>query len=123
MTCAPFAIDVLLRACGAPPGLRRVELTDQRFEVRLGWLFTLGVPRSSVVSAVADVARVGGIGAHGWGGTWLVNTSTRGIVRLELEPAGRGRVTGVPVGVRVLRLGLADPASFLEAVGTHDPGR
>lgn len=117
MTRAVLPVQLLLSALGAPPARRRVDLTESTFTVRLGWLFTLTVPRSSIVSAAEDHGAVTGIGAHGWNGRWLVNTSTRGLVRIELDPAGHGRVIGVAIGVRVLRVGLDDPTSFLASLG------
>ncbi len=117
MSRAALPVQLLLSALGAPPAWRRVELTRSTLTVRLGWLFTLTVPRSSIVSAAEDHGPVTGIGAHGWNGRWLVNTSTRGLLRIELDPVGHGLVIGVPIGVRVLRVGLADPTSFLASLG------
>ena len=76
------------------------------------------MPRASVVAALPDHGRIGGIGAHGWAGSWLVNTTSKGLVRLELDPPGRATVVGVPVTVRVLRVSLAEPESFLATVRT-----
>ena len=108
-----------LLTLGAIPGRSRyVELDDDELVVRLGWAFRLTVPRASVVAALPDRGRIGGIGAHGWAGTWLVNTTSKGLVRLELDPPGRATVAGVPVTVRVLRVSLAEPAAFLASVRT-----
>ena len=68
--------------------------------------------------ALRDRGRIRGIGAHGWRGTWLVNTTRRGVVRLELDPPARATVCGVPVQVKVLRVSLAEPESFLSSVRT-----
>ncbi len=108
----------LLRLCAIPERRRYVDLDDTELAVRLGWAFHLRVPRASVVAALPDHGRVGGLGAHGWGGRWLVTTSSKGLVRLELDPPGRATVSGVPVTVRVLRVGLAAPESFLASVRT-----
>ena len=106
----------LLTLGAMPEHSRYVDLDDDEFVVRLGWAFRLSVPRASVVAALPDHGRIGGIGAHGWGGTWLVNTSAKGLVRLELDPPGRALVVGVPVTVRVLRVSLAEPEAFLAAL-------
>ena len=74
------------------------------------------MPRASVVAALPDHGRIGGIGAHGWRGTWLVNTTSKGLVRIELDPPARATVCGVPVTVRVLRVSLAEPDAFLAAL-------
>lgn len=57
------------------------------------------------------------IGAHGWQGSWLVNTSTRGLVVLELDPPADARCLGARVRLRELRVSLADPEAFLTALG------
>jgi hypothetical protein len=94
-----------------------VDLGDTDLDVRLGWQFTVRIPRSSVVTAVRDHRRVYGWGAHtSFRGRWLVNTSSHGQVRLTLDPPARGRCTGVPVTVRELRLSLQDPDGFLDAL-------
>ena len=98
-------------------GIRRsasfVEVGEGELRVRLAWAFRLRVPRSSVQSAAPDHGRVLGWGAHGWRGEWLVNGSSQGIVRVELDPPGRGRVGGWPVRVRTLRVAVEDPDSLV----------
>jgi hypothetical protein len=108
----------LLKVCAIPERRRHVDLDDDELVVHLGWAFHLGVPRASVVAALPDHGRIGGIGAHGWAGTWLVNTTSKGLVRLELDPPGRATVVGFPVTVRVLRVSLAEPEAFLASVRT-----
>jgi hypothetical protein len=109
----PVVVRGLLGLLAVPEVTRRVDLDDDVLEVRLGWTFHLRVPRETVVAALRDHGRIGGIGAHGWRGSWLVNTSAHGLVRLEIDPPGRATVCGVPVGVKVLRVSLADPDAFL----------
>ncbi len=110
--------NALLTLGAIPEHSRYVDLDDHELVVHLGWAFRLRVPRASVVAALPDHGRIGGIGAHGWGGTWLVNTTSKGLVRLELDPPGRATVTVVPVTVRVLRVSLAEPEPFLASVRT-----
>jgi hypothetical protein len=86
-----------------------VEVSPDHVTVRLGWSFAARIPRSSVRAVRPDTGRVMGWGAHGWKGEWLVNGSSSGIVRLELDPSARARVAGVPVTVRVLRVAVDDP--------------
>jgi hypothetical protein len=116
------AINALLTIGAMPESSRYVELDDDELVVRLGWSFRLTVPRGSVVAAQRDHGRIGGIGAHGWAGTWLVNTTSKGLVRLELDPVARALLCGLPVGVRVLRVSLAEPDDFLARLhaGTED---
>jgi hypothetical protein len=105
-----------MRLLAVPESRRYAVLDDDVLEVRLGWSFGLVAPRRSVVAAVRDHGRIGGIGAHGWRGTWLVCTTSHGLVRLVLDPPTRATVCGVPVTVGVLRLSLAAPEEFLAAL-------
>ncbi|MGH3412732.1 MAG: hypothetical protein ACRDPH_06605 [Marmoricola sp.] len=110
------AMGAVLAIGLAPVGGRYVEVDDTEVRVRLGAAFRGDVPRSSMRSAGPDHGRISGYGAHGWAGRWLVNTTGTGMVRLQIEPRGRGYVLGIPVSLRVLRLSLADPEGFLAAV-------
>jgi hypothetical protein len=95
-----------------------VELTPTELDVHLGWTFRVQVPRTAIRSARPDDSRVLGWGAHtSFRGRWLVNTSSRGLVRLTIDPPARGHCTGVPVTVRDLRISLADPEAFLTELG------
>ena len=111
-------VRALMGVLAIPEGSRFAVLDDDVLKVRLGWAFRLTVPRTSVVAALPDHGRIGGIGAHGWRGTWLVNTTSRGLVRIELDPPARATACGAPVTVKMLRLSVAEPASFLAAVRT-----
>ena len=101
---------------GVDPDHCRVEVDDGEVRVRMGWLFSLDAPRVDVRSAAPDPGRVWGWGAHGWRGKWLVNGSSSGLVRVELDPPGRGRVAGVGVEVRTLRVSVEDPAGLVAAL-------
>jgi hypothetical protein len=81
-----------------------------------GWAFVAEVPRSSITGATQVSGPVWGWGAHGWRGSWLVNGSGTGLVRLTIEPTARGRCLGYPLRVRQLTLSLADPEAFISAV-------
>jgi hypothetical protein len=95
----------------------RVDLDDADLDVRMGWLFQVRLPRTSITSAREDHRRVYGWGVHtSFRGRWLVNTASQGQVRLTIDPPARGRCTGVPVTVRELRLSLQEPQAFLAAL-------
>jgi hypothetical protein len=91
----------------------RVELTADTLSVRLGLTWHAEIPRSSIRSAHPDPTRTVSVGAHGWGGRWLVNTTGSHLVGVILDPPARGRCLGVPISVRELRVSLADPDAFL----------
>ena len=91
----------------------RVEVTPTALMVRLGWSFRVAVPRRSI-DTVASVpwSRVS-IGAHGWRGRWLVNTTSKPLVRVTIDPPTPGRVLGYPVRIRELTLSIDDVDAFL----------
>jgi hypothetical protein len=101
---------------GLGPRHTRVSIEGGACHVNMGWAFRATIPLSSVRGAEPDVGRVSGWGAHGWDGTWLVNGSSNGLVRIEIEPAARGWMSGIPVRVKVLRLSLEEPEAFLGAL-------
>jgi hypothetical protein len=101
-----------------------VELDDTMLRVRFGaggYGFATDIPRRAIVAAERFVGRVYGWGVHGWGGAWLVNGSSQGIVALTIQPLQRGRVLFVPVKLRRLRLSLVDPDGFLAALDVPAP--
>ena len=110
-----------LAAVGVTPGNSFVEVGSDEVRVHMGCAFQLQVPRSSIVAAETDDERVLGWGVHGWRGEWLVNGSSQGVVRLRLAPPGRGRVTGFPVKVKVLRVSLADPVGLIATLTGRGP--
>ncbi len=104
----------------AGPRRCRVVLTADRLEVTMGmggWAFSAAVPRSSVVDVKRVTGPVLGWGAHGWRGQWLINGSSRGLVRVSIDPAGRGRCLIVPIKVKRLTLSLEEPDRFVAALG------
>lgn len=122
----PFArahplLRPLFAVCGMGPKRIGAELVDDAgattLRVRMGWAFSASVPVAAITSAARVEGPVLGWGVHGFGGRWLVNTTGTGLVTLEIAPAAPCRVLGLPIGLRWLRLSLADPDSLVRAVG------
>ena len=90
-----------------------ITMHEDVIDVKMGWAFRAAIPRANIVSATPHHGRVFGWGVHGWRGRWLVNGSSNGLVRLEIEPAVRSRVCGVPVRLRELTISLVDPEVLL----------
>lgn len=103
----------LFLVLGMGPRASGVEIGPDTVRVRMGWSFSAHIPRGAIRSAARDSAPVLGWGVHGFGGGWLVNGSSRGLVRLRIDPPCRAYVLGVPVRLRTLRLSLDDPDAFL----------
>lgn len=112
----------LLRPVGMGPRHTKITLDDAELHVRMGWAFRAVVPRASIRSVNRDTAPVTGWGVHGWRGTWLVNGSSRGVVRIDIEPPTTARMLGITVQLHTLRLSLTDPAAFITAL-TPTPTR
>ena len=90
----------------------RVELTADTLRVSMRWAFGVVIPRSDIAEVGPEPRRRFSIGAHGWRGRWLVNTTTADLVRVTVDPPARGRTLGLPVTVRELVLSVADPDGF-----------
>jgi hypothetical protein len=95
-----------------------VTLDDASLRVRFGVMFRAEVPRSAVRGATRWTGRIGGWGAHGRRGRWLVNGSSRGIVQIQLDPTQQGSMTGLPVKVTELLVGVDDPDGLVAALGS-----
>ena len=106
---------------GLRPASCYVEVDEQMVLVRMGPTFVASIPRDHVVSAADDQGRVWGWGVHGGFGTWLVNGSSGGIVRVEVAPAIKARLLGIPVTLRVLRVAVEDPAGLCGALAAPVP--
>jgi hypothetical protein len=101
---------------GIVPEHCRVEVDGAEVRVRMGWVFRLDALRANVRGVAPDHGPVWGWGAHGWRGSWLVNGSSSGLVRVEFDPPVRARTAGFPVRVRVLRVSVVDPDALVEAL-------
>ena len=74
-----------------------------------GPFFRARFARTSIAS-IEDIDRTGllaGIGVHGWGGHWTVNTRRSPAVRVTFASTQRGRLFGVPIKLDVLDLAPA----------------
>lgn len=107
----------LLGLLGSGQRFSHIDVSPTELNVSLGIAFSSTIERTAIVGARPWSGRVLGWGAHGWRGRWLVNGSSKGLVVLDIEPDGKGRVLGFPVKVRELALSLEDPAGFVEALG------
>jgi hypothetical protein len=112
----------ILGVFGSGRRFSHVVVGPTEVEVQLGIAFRGTIHRSTIGAARDWHGRVLGWGAHGWNGRWLVNGSSRGIVVLDIDPAGRARVLGYPVKIRELALSLEDPDGFCAALGLTREG-
>ena len=106
----------LLSVFGAGPAFSGITLDGDQLRVRMGWAFRADVPVDSVTGAEPFKGLVGGIGVHGWRGTWLVNGAARGVVSIHIDPPARARVLGVPVKLRVLQVSVESPDELVAAL-------
>jgi hypothetical protein len=102
---------------GFLPASCAVELDERDLRVHMSWAFYLRAPRTSVRSAAPDTRPVMGWGVHGWRGTWLVNGSSSGIVRVALDPPAHAWLMEVfPLRVHTLRVSVEDPDGLIGAL-------
>ena len=118
-----FSYNAFIRVLMTPmllgPRYSTVRVHDDLVSVQMGiggWGFAASVPRASISEATRVAGPVLGWGVHGWRGLWLVNGSSKGLVRMTLEPRARGRCLGFPLRIRQLTVSLADPDGFVKAV-------
>ena len=106
----------LLVALRAGPRVSGVDIDGETLRVRMGWFFRAEVPLASITGARPDDQMVGGWGAHGWRGNWLVNGSSSGIVRIEIDPPAQAKVMGIRQRLSVLRVSVESPEELLDAL-------
>lgn len=106
----------LLSVMGAGPSLSGVSLDGDHLGVRMGWAFRADIPLASVTGAERFRGLVGGIGVHGWRGTWLVNGSATGVVNIHIDPPAPAKVLGFPVKLRTLQVSVEEPDELLAAL-------
>jgi hypothetical protein len=112
---------VLSGALGLAPSSSYLQLTDDVVHVRMGWAFRAAFPRSAVASTEIAGWNVMSRGVHGFAGRWLVNGSGRGIVILNLNPAQRCHVLGLPLRLRRLMVSVAAPEELVTAILSAPP--
>jgi hypothetical protein len=108
----PISFDpwyrVLSSILGLPPSNAYVQVAGEQIEVRMGWAFRSRFPRSAVASTSAPDMRPISRGVHGFGGRWLVNGSGQGILSIQLCPAQRAYLMGVPVRLQELLVSITE---------------
>jgi hypothetical protein len=111
------ALRGLLSAVGMGPGLSSVVLDGDVLHVRMGWAFRASIPVHQIVSVAPRRGPVGGIGVHGWRGSWLVNGTTTGLLTMAVDPPVRAWAVGIPIHLHVLTVSLDDPDALVAALG------
>lgn len=101
---------------GLTPHSCYVELTDDEMIVRFGWAFGCRAAIATITSVTDDHQLVTGWGAHGWRGVWLVNGTSRGLLRIDFSSRAHGRALVFALRIRALRVGIEDPDRFRAAL-------
>lgn len=118
ISCNAFT-RILFTLIGSGEGKSWAEVTADTVCARLGWSGHVTVPRSSIAS-VERVDKVPwwlGAGMHGNGsGTWAINGSGKGVVKLVFSGAATGRVLIFPIRPTALYLSLEDRDGFIAAI-------
>jgi hypothetical protein len=106
---------------GGGPGRSGVFVHPDHLHVKMGAVFRLDVPRSSIRSVKASTEEIHGTsGVHSTRGRLLINGCARGLVELDLDPPvkrGKGFAALLPRPVvRRVVLSLDNPDEFIEAL-------
>jgi hypothetical protein len=101
---------------GLGPKHSDIRIDGESLHVSMGWGFNGDIPLASITAAVQDSDMVGGFGVHGFRGRWLVNGSSKGLVRLTIDPPAPAKAAGVPIKVNTLRVSVTDPDELIAAV-------
>jgi hypothetical protein len=94
----------------------RIERTSERGRIRVPWAATVDF-RLQDIDRIEDLPRTrwaSGLGAHGWGGHWTLNTRMKPAARIFFSTPARLRVLGLPLAVRVLDVAPATKATLVE---------
>lgn len=93
-----------------------VDVDAERLTVHMSWAFRSTIDRAAIAEVKPFDGRIFGWGVHGFRGRWLVNGSSKGLVRITIEPAQRARVLGVPIQLRELMVSIEDRDEFIAAL-------
>ncbi len=104
---------------GLGPKRSGITIDGDMVTVRMGWAFTMTVPRDAV-EAAAEERRFISRGVHGWRGRYLVNGSGKGLVRLTIDPPQRARASLFPVKVGELIVSVDEQQHLLATLGSPD---
>ena len=105
---------------GLAPRWCWVDLDAHRLTVHMSWAFRAVIERGSIRFVGNHDGRILGWGVHGFRGRWLVNGSSKGLVRITIDPPQRAHVLGVPVALRELMVSIDGRDEFIAALTTSD---
>lgn len=110
-------IKLLLTAVGMGPAQSGITVTPEELCVQMSWAFRANIPIRDIHHAQHSVPPlILGWGVHGWAGRWLVNGSRQGVVQIEINPAARARVVGIPVRLATLLVSVIKPQQFIDTL-------
>ncbi|MGD9792941.1 MAG: hypothetical protein AB7V43_05630 [Acidimicrobiia bacterium] len=101
---------------GLAPRWCWAELDAERLTVHMSWAFRATIDRSAMRSVEPYDGRILGWGVHGFRGRWLVNGSSKGLVRIAIDPPQRANVLGVPIKLRELMVSIDGRDEFIAAL-------
>jgi len=101
---------------GLFPSSSYLDVGDGEVSVRMAWAFRARFPKTAVASAQQAGSAPLSRGVHGFGGRWLVNGSSGGIVTIDLSPDQRAYVMGFPVRLSQLMISVTEPEALVAAL-------
>lgn len=96
-------------------GKARAEVAGDSVRIQMGWSFRATIPKRHIVGSTRVDDWQLSYGVHGWGGRWLVNGSSDGLVRLTIDPPAPASVLGISVDLTEVTISVQDRNGFLAA--------
>jgi hypothetical protein len=100
---------------GLGPKHSELQVETGHLHVRMGWAFSADIPLASIKSAEPVNTRAYATGVHYGSGRWLVNGSTKGLVKLTIDPSATAKAWKRSVTVSELWISVTDPDAFAAA--------
>ena len=113
------ALEALFAVLGMGPRHSWIRVDGDRLRIRMSWAFRMDAPVESVAST--EVARDPiplwmGLGVHGWGRQWAVNTARTPHAVIHFSTPQHARLAGIPLKVETLHLSPSDPVGLASAL-------
>lgn len=113
------ALEALFAVLGMGPRHSWIRVDGDRLRIRMSWAFRMDVPVAAVASTEVAADSIPfwlGIGVHGWGRQWAVNTARTPHVVIRFAKPQRARLAAFPLRVGTLHLSPADPVGLVSAL-------
>jgi hypothetical protein len=112
------ASKIIMGILGAGPSRSWVEARPDEVYGQVSWVGNVSIPRDQIASVekVDSIPWAMGFGVHGMRGTWALNGSSSGAVKITMREPARGKVMFVPIQPHTIYFSLETPDEFVSEV-------